>query len=143
MATVQKNYTIQNLEDVAEWLWQHIRNYKVIALHGDMGVGKTTLVSAICKYLGIRDVTSSPTFSIINEYQYEHEGTRDAIFHIDLYRLKSEEEAIHAGVEDCLYSGSYCFVEWPEQAPNLLPPDTIHLYLRQIEGEMRTLEIAQ
>src|SRR5262245_25274171 len=97
---------------------------KVFALHGDMGAGKTTLVHAICELLGIQGNTSSPTFSIINQYKTEKSSS---IYHIDLYRLKDEEEAIQTGVEDCLYSGDICFVEWPERAPGIFPENTVNL----------------
>ncbi|MEE6185950.1 tRNA (adenosine(37)-N6)-threonylcarbamoyltransferase complex ATPase subunit type 1 TsaE [Niabella digestorum] len=143
MSFITKEYSIQDIDSVAKWFWNQVKDHKVIALHGNMGAGKTTLVSAVCKLLGVQDAVSSPTFSIINEYMYSHNEAQDVIFHIDLYRLKDEEEAIQAGVEDCLYSGNYCFVEWPERIPDLLPPDAIHVYLHQDEGNTRTIEITQ
>ncbi|MCH5717129.1 tRNA (adenosine(37)-N6)-threonylcarbamoyltransferase complex ATPase subunit type 1 TsaE [Niabella hibiscisoli] len=119
-----------------------LKDRKVIALHGTMGAGKTTLVSTICNLLQVEDVVSSPTFSVINEYRYSEDGAQKRLYHIDLYRLKDEEEAIRTGVEDCLYSGDYCFVEWPERAEGLFPDDTATVYLR-VEGETdRSLEIA-
>jgi tRNA threonylcarbamoyladenosine biosynthesis protein TsaE len=107
-----------------------------IALHGNMGAGKTTFINALCVQLGVQDAVSSPTFSIINQYTTHANIT---VYHIDLYRLKDEEEAIQAGVEDCLYSGSYCFVEWPEKTPSLLPTNTIHLYISTININTRKL----
>ena len=102
-----------------------------------MGAGKTTFIHALCEVKGVKDVVGSPTFSIINEYSYPG----GMIFHIDLYRLKNEEEAIRAGVEDCLYSDHICFVEWPERAPGIFPPDAIHAYIELIDSDTRHLTI--
>ncbi|WP_262919732.1 tRNA (adenosine(37)-N6)-threonylcarbamoyltransferase complex ATPase subunit type 1 TsaE [Niabella hibiscisoli] len=130
------------INQTAQWLLDELKDRKVIALHGTMGAGKTTLVSTICNLLQVEDVVSSPTFSVINEYRYSEDGAQKRLYHIDLYRLKDEEEAIRTGVEDCLYSGDYCFVEWPERAEGLFPDDTATVYLR-VEGETdRSLEIA-
>ena len=112
--------------------------YKVFALHGDMGAGKTTFVNAICQSAGVTDNISSPTFSIINQYT-TNKGK--AIYHIDLYRLKNEEEAVQAGVEDCLYSGNTCFVEWPEQASGIFPEKTLHITISTIDMNSRKLRI--
>lgn len=130
-------FELREISAVAARLLPLIRG-KVVALHGDMGAGKTTLVHALGEVMGIHEVVSSPTFSIINEYGWEG----GPVFHIDLYRLKDEEEAIQAGVEDCLYSGATCLVEWPDRAPGLLPPDTLHLYLEVVNTQARKLRIA-
>ncbi|MGN7783344.1 tRNA (adenosine(37)-N6)-threonylcarbamoyltransferase complex ATPase subunit type 1 TsaE [Niabella sp. 22666] len=141
MPTIKK-YTLNEISQAAQWLLSELKGRKVIALHGTMGAGKTTLVSAICHLLKVEDVVSSPTFSVINEYRYDDNGTQKRLYHIDLYRLKDEEEAIRTGVEDCLYSSDYCFVEWPERAAALLPDDAVHVHL-SVEGDMqRSLEIA-
>ncbi|MGG9971173.1 tRNA (adenosine(37)-N6)-threonylcarbamoyltransferase complex ATPase subunit type 1 TsaE [Ferruginibacter sp. SUN002] len=112
-------------------------NNKVVALHGDMGAGKTTLVHTICERLGVQGNTSSPTFSIINQYKTDKGSS---IYHIDLYRLKGEAEAIQAGVEDCLFSGDICFVEWPDRAPGILPDETLHLKISIGENNSRKIE---
>ncbi|MBL7751642.1 MAG: tRNA (adenosine(37)-N6)-threonylcarbamoyltransferase complex ATPase subunit type 1 TsaE [Chitinophagaceae bacterium] len=130
-------FELREIGAVAARLLPLIRG-KVVALHGDMGAGKTTLVHALGEVMGIHEVVSSPTFSIINEYGWEG----GPVFHIDLYRLKDEEEAIQAGVEDCLYSGATCLVEWPDRAPGLFPPDTLHLYLEVVNTQARKLRIA-
>lgn len=130
-------FELREISAVAARLLPLIRG-KVVALHGDMGAGKTTLVHALGEVMGIHEVVSSPTFSIINEYGWEG----GPVFHIDLYRLKDEEEAIQAGVEDCLYSGATCLVEWPDRAPGLFPPDTLHLYLEVVNTQARKLRIA-
>ena len=114
-----------------------ISEQKVIALHGQMGAGKTTFVHAVCETLGVKDSVSSPTFSIINEYR----SAQGTIYHIDLYRLKDENEAIAAGVEECLYSGNLCLVEWPEITPGLFPDNTVHCYLTITGNNERMLQI--
>ncbi|MFT4093139.1 MAG: tRNA (adenosine(37)-N6)-threonylcarbamoyltransferase complex ATPase subunit type 1 TsaE [Niabella sp.] len=141
MIKAEKTYPIKELEATAAWLWELVKDHNVIVLNGNMGAGKTTLVSAICHKLGVTDAVSSPTFSIINEYRYKEKGADKSIYHIDLYRLKDEQEAINAGVEDCLYSGGYCFVEWPERAPGLFPDDTVNVYLYHEGDSDRTIEI--
>ncbi|HRN47482.1 MAG TPA: tRNA (adenosine(37)-N6)-threonylcarbamoyltransferase complex ATPase subunit type 1 TsaE [Niabella sp.] len=138
---MQKIYDKNELAEVAEWLWQQLNSNKILALHGEMGSGKTTLVHTICDYLGVKDTVGSPTFSIINEYSFQAEGKEQPIFHIDLYRLKDEEEAVRTGVEDTLYSGSYCFVEWPEVAPEIFPDDTLHVFISLAGNEKRKIEI--
>lgn len=138
---MQKSFSREELKDLAIWLWQEMQGHKVIALHGPMGVGKTTLVQAVCNYLQVEDTVGSPTFSIINEYQYEQEGSPKNIYHIDLYRLKDEAEAIRAGVEDCLYSGNLCLVEWPERAPEIFPEDTLHVFISLENDDNRSIKI--
>ncbi len=132
------DFTLANINIAASRLLDLAREHKVIAFHGEMGAGKTTLIHAICKLLKIKDVVGSPTFSIINEYKI---AGGEPVYHLDLYRLNGEQEAIGAGVEDCLYSGSLCLVEWPEKAPGIFPTDTIHCYLRSTGHNERKLQI--
>src|SRR5699024_10805645 len=104
--------------------------------HGQLGAGKTTFIAALCHALGAIDQLSSPTFSIINEYRLR--GSEEHyLYHLDLYRINDEDEAIQAGIEDCLLSSSVCFVEWPEKIPNLLPEGTVHIYLTVEENGRR------
>ena len=110
---------------------------KVVALQGEMGAGKTTLVHSICEALGVTGNISSPTFSIINQYKTDKD---ESIYHIDLYRLKDEEEAIQAGVEDCLLSGDICFVEWPDRAAGIFPEDTLQLKISVEKDNNRKIE---
>ena len=140
MPTIRK-YALPDIKATAEWLLQELKDRKVVALHGEMGAGKTTLVSAVCELLKVEDVVSSPTFSIINEYNYVANGIRKPFYHIDLYRLKDEDEAIRAGAEDCLYSGNYCFVEWPERAAALFPENAAQIWLQAAGALDRALEI--
>lgn len=93
---------------------------KVILFHGEMGVGKTTLIKAIAKNLGVKDATSSPTFSLVNEYQT---ATAKKLYHFDVYRLKNEIEAYDMGLDEYLDSGNWCFIEWAEKIPSLIPEE--------------------
>ena len=131
-------FSLDNINGVAKEIIAMLDKKKVVALHGGMGAGKTTLVTAICKLMGVTDSIGSPTFSIINQYQA---ADGQIIFHIDMYRLKDEEEALQTGVEDCLYSGNCCFVEWPEKAPGIFPGDTLHIQLLPLDNETRKLTI--
>ena len=135
-------FSVDNINEVAKECWRAINNKMVVAFHGQMGAGKTTFIHALCDEKKVKDVVGSPTFSIINEYEYDCEGTRKVMFHIDLYRLKDEEEAIRTGVEDCLYSGNICLVEWPEKAPAIFPEDTVHVHIELIDNNTRRLKIA-
>ncbi len=115
----------------------------VFAFHGTMGAGKTTFIHTLCEVLGVKDVVGSPTFSIINEYRYSKDNRSVPLYHMDLYRLRDEEEAQRAGVEDALYSGHICLVEWPEKAPGIFPEDTIHVYIEPVDTHTRRLRIAK
>jgi tRNA threonylcarbamoyladenosine biosynthesis protein TsaE len=134
-------FTKEQLTTAANQFLQIAGNAKIFAFHGEMGAGKTTFIHALCDVKGVKDVVGSPTFSIINEYEYDCDGTKRLLFHIDLYRIKDEAEAIQAGVEDCLYSGQICFVEWPDKAPGIFPSDTMHLNLSVIDSQTRRLSI--
>ena len=131
-------FTLQTIAETAAQFITLAANNKVIALHGEMGAGKTTFVNALCHALGVNDQVSSPTYTIINQYQT---GNMEIIYHLDLYRLRNEEEAIQAGAEDCLYTGSWCFVEWPENAPGIFPDNTLHITLSTVEINRRKLLI--
>lgn len=137
LCPVKITYELSNIKDAASRFWQAIDDKKIIAFHGNMGAGKTTFIHALCEVKGVKDVVGSPTFSIINEYYFPS----GKIFHIDLYRLKDEGEAIRAGVEDCLYSDHICFVEWPKNAPGLFPNDTVHVFIEVEDSETRHLTI--
>ena len=128
---------LTNIKEQAYVFWQAVADVKVIAFFGPMGSGKTTFIHALCEVKQVSSTISSPTFSIINEY-LSPGGT---MFHIDLYRLKDEDEAIRAGVEDCFYSGNICLVEWPEKAPGILPADTQNVYIDFIDIQTRRLRL--
>ena len=128
-------FSLEEIEAAASTFLKTVPEKKVFAFHGEMGAGKTTFITAVCRSLGVDSAISSPTFSIINEYKT---GDR-RIFHLDLYRLKGAAEAIDAGVEDVLFSGDLCLVEWPEIAPELFPDDTVHVFLRLVDPVRRKL----
>ena len=136
------SFSLSTINEVAKEFWKATEGKLTFAFHGEMGAGKTTFIHALCDAKGVKDVVGSTTFSIINEYEYDCDGTKKALFHIDLYRIKDEEEALRAGVEDALYSGYMCLVEWPEKAPGVFPANTIHVYLELINGTFRRLKIA-
>lgn len=121
-------------------MWKEGKTRKVWAFHAAMGTGKTTFIHALCEELGVKASVSSPTFAIINEYDSPVAG---AIYHMDWYRLKSEEEAINAGVEDSLNSGALCLVEWPENAAGLLDDQTFHIYMEILDNQTRRLFTGQ
>lgn len=132
--------TFSNAEifSTASQLWQHGSGFKVWAFHGEMGSGKTTFIHALCEILGVASAIGSPTYAIINEYKA---AAIPIIYHMDWYRLKDEEEAIQAGVEDSLYSNELCLIEWPDKAPGLLPQQTLHLYLSVVDNHHRSLYV--
>ncbi|HMG69339.1 MAG TPA: tRNA (adenosine(37)-N6)-threonylcarbamoyltransferase complex ATPase subunit type 1 TsaE [Chitinophagaceae bacterium] len=134
-------YTIQQLPQAAEAFWKIATGAPIIAFHGNMGSGKTTFIHAICNFLNVKDVVTSPTFSIINEYFYDENGHQKKIYHIDLYRLRDEQEAINAGVEDCLNSDHLCLIEWPERISSILPGTCLHVFLELINDQTRKLRI--
>jgi tRNA threonylcarbamoyladenosine biosynthesis protein TsaE len=138
---MELTFSLSTIRDAAALFWKSAENCNVIAFHGQMGAGKTTFINALCDVRQVKDVVSSPTFSIINQYNYTEDGQEKKMFHIDLYRLKDEEEAIQAGVEDCFYSGNLCLVEWPERAGGLLPGDTLHVELSILDSSTRRLVI--
>ena len=128
-------YHISQIDKVAEHLWRVYKDKKIWAFYAPMGAGKTTLIKELCnKVLGCRDVVSSPTFAIVNEYVSPQEGN---IFHMDWYRLADEQELVAAGVEETLNSGDRCFVEWPERAPLLLPKDALLLQIDILPADER------
>ena len=131
------DFNLKNINTAAKALLDAAPDSKVFALHGEMGAGKTTFIHALCEAMGVKDTVTSPTFSIINEYNMSDGGI---VYHMDLYRLKSNEEAVNAGVEDCLYSGNICLVEWPEKAPEIFPDKTLHIHISVIGDEMRKID---
>jgi tRNA threonylcarbamoyladenosine biosynthesis protein TsaE len=128
-------FELKDIHAAAQTFLDHIKNKKVFAITGNMGAGKTTFVHALCDVKKVTSNVGSPTFSIINEYVFP--GGK--IFHIDLYRLKDEEEAVRAGLEDCLYSGEICFVEWPEKAIDIFPEETFYVNIDLVNESTRKI----
>lgn len=128
--------TTEGLEAAAQWLIQNYGQEKIFAFYGEMGSGKTTFISAICKNLGVAHQVSSPTFSIVNEY---HGSSK--IYHMDLYRLNNFEEVWAIGIEEYLLSGNYCFIEWPQLIIHLLPSNTVNVQISVLENNERLITI--
>lgn len=132
---------INSLADINEAAKQFIENIgdgKVFAFYGKMGAGKTTFIKAICEELGVDDVITSPTFAIVNEYQSATTG--DSIYHFDFYRIKKLEEVYDMGYEDYFYSGSLCFLEWPELIDDLLPEDATKVTIEATDDGGRVVK---
>ena len=107
--------------------------HRVLVFYGEMGTGKTTFIKALCKELGVAVTVSSPTFSIVNEYEYPH----GLIYHFDFYRLKDQSEAFDMGYEEYFYSGEYCFIEWPEKIPDLIPDQVVRVNIELAVNDSR------
>ncbi len=139
---MERLFTLLEIDEVAKEFWQKFGNKEaVFAFYGQMGAGKTTFIHALCEAKKVRDVISSPTYSIVNEYGYDENGQEKLIYHIDLYRLKDEAEAIGAGIEDCLFSDHICLVEWPEKAPGLFPDETIKVFIDTVDSSTRKINV--
>jgi tRNA threonylcarbamoyladenosine biosynthesis protein TsaE len=130
--------TIDSLKDVAVELLSLLKENQVIALEGQIGAGKTTLVQQILRSMGIDELDGSPTYSLINQYESPFFGS---VYHLDLYRLNDLEEVFDIGVEELLYQKCICLIEWPEKMMELLPDNTIWVYLRVEEDLSRTITI--
>ena len=137
-----KTITIDSLDlldKAAKEFVRKTRGHKKFAFYGDLGAGKTTLIKAVCKVLGAKDVVTSPSFALINEYR---SACEDLFFHFDLYRIKSIEEIYDLGYEEYFYSDSYCFIEWPEKAEMLLPVGIVKVYMEETGENSRKVNIA-
>ena len=130
------NYNEEELQEVARKLISNFSHIKVWCFNAEMGAGKTTLAKKICKELGVKDEMSSPTFGIVNEY-LASDGK--GIYHFDFYRLKDIEEAIDIGVEEYLYSGNLCLLEWPEIIDPLLPDEYLQISIKLVGDNTRSL----
>ncbi|MGC9151818.1 MAG: tRNA (adenosine(37)-N6)-threonylcarbamoyltransferase complex ATPase subunit type 1 TsaE [Microbacter sp.] len=130
--------SMDELPSVAAQILSMLKSHKIVAFYGSMGVGKTTLINALCQTLGVTDTINSPTFSIVNQYDAEN---GEPIYHFDFYRINKIEEAFDFGYEDYFFSGNYCFIEWPEKIESLLPSDTLKVFMTEMEDGTRMIEI--
>jgi tRNA threonylcarbamoyladenosine biosynthesis protein TsaE len=129
-------YSLEKLPEVAAAIIASSKN-KTLLFYGEMGVGKTTLIKEICKQLDVLDKISSPTFSLVNEYQTSKGET---VFHFDFYRITSEEEAFDIGIEEYIYNKDWCLIEWPQNVENLLPLESVKIHLSVVENGQRNLQ---
>jgi len=153
------NIRIENTEGLAAAARQFVEamgERRVFAFYGKMGAGKTTFIKAICEALGVEDTVTSPTFAIVNEYmtpqpplggdniskEFPLKGVRGSIYHFDFYRIKNLREAYDIGTEEYFYSGSPCFIEWPELIEELLPEETVRVSIEVQEDGSRTVTLA-
>lgn len=127
--------SLDELKPAAEQLISFGGSEKIFLFYGDMGAGKTTLIKSLCESLGVKEPATSPTFSIVNEYK----GESSKIYHFDFYRLRNQSEALDLGYEEYFYSGNYCFIEWPEKIPDLLPDNYISVNVQVVSDNERLL----
>jgi tRNA threonylcarbamoyladenosine biosynthesis protein TsaE len=132
---MELTFDLKHVHEAAEKFWHFAGDRRIFAFDGGIGAGKTTFIHALCDVKKVKNRVGSPTFAIINEYNYD----KGKIFHIDLYRLSDEEEAVRAGVEECLYSGEICLVEWAEKTPRLFPDGTMKVLMEILNKQARKL----
>tara|TARA_B110000263_G_scaffold58719_1_gene50230 strand:- start:479 stop:889 length:411 start_codon:yes stop_codon:yes gene_type:complete len=128
---------VAELERAATSLLELIKDKTIVCFYGEMGVGKTTFIKEICKKLGVEDVVSSPTFSIINEYLTDND---ESVYHFDFYRIEKEEAAFDIGYEEYFYQGNLCLIEWPEKISSIIPKNIIKVQITR-NDEQRIIEI--
>jgi len=116
----------------------HPQKNKTLLFYGEMGVGKTTLIKEICKELKVQDSISSPTFSLVNEYQT---STNEKVFHFDFYRITDQEEALDMGIEEYFYNNDWCLIEWPGNIENLLPLEAVEVNLTILDNRKRNIQL--
>ncbi len=133
---MELTYTQIEISKVAEQILASTDS-KILLFYGDMGVGKTTLIKELVKQLGVDEISSSPSFSIVNEYQ----TSQNLIYHFDFYRINDAVEAYDIGIEDYIYSGNYIFIEWPEKINKILPDKTDNIYITKNNNGSRTLKL--
>ena len=129
-------FSIEEINTVAKKILATPSLKKVITFHAQMGAGKTTFIKELVKELGVDDNSSSPTFSLVNEYRTR---SGEVVYHFDLFRLNSEEEGYDMGLDEYFYSEEWCFIEWPEKTPNLIPIDHAHISIKVLADGRREL----
>lgn len=131
--------SLADLPAVAQQLSDFASGQKVFIFKGDMGAGKTTFIKNFCKFLGVDDVVSSPTYSIVNEY----ESPNGSVFHFDFYRIKDIQEAYDLGYEEYFYGGGVCLIEWPERVDELLPEKHIKVEINALDENRRLFRFSK
>lgn len=131
-------FSLDQINEAATEVLNNLK-HKIVLFNAQMGAGKTTLIKEISKQLGVEDMTSSPTFSIVNEYHSTL--SNDRVYHFDLYRLNEEEEAYDMGMDEYLDSNHWCFIEWPEKTPNIIPDDHATIEIEILENGDRKLTL--
>lgn len=131
---------LEEIGPVAEKLLDYAGPLRVWLFEGDLGAGKTTFIKALCDKLKVEDNVSSPTFALINEYETT-EG--ELVYHLDLYRIKSEEEALDIGILEYFETDNYCFIEWPSKIPNLIPGEHLKIEIQSLSNSKRQLVITK
>jgi tRNA threonylcarbamoyladenosine biosynthesis protein TsaE len=129
---------LDQLEPAALQLLKETSPARIFLFRGAMGAGKTTFVKSLCKVLGVLENTSSPTYSLVNEYR---DKTNSPVFHFDFYRIRADSEACDMGFEEYLDSGAWCFIEWPERVEALLPPDCVSVLI-ELSGQERRISFS-
>lgn len=129
--------SVAQIQSVAKEFLEKTKGYTVFAFYGNMGVGKTTFIKAICEQLQVIDTVTSPTFAIINEYNTKNNSF---VYHFDLYRLKDIQELQNIGAEDYFYSGNICLIEWPEIAEHILPETFLSVRISEDLDGTRKIE---
>ena len=130
-------FSLHQIEETAHKIIEN-NPEKVILFNGEMGAGKTTFIKALCQNLGVENPTSSPTFSLVNEYETSSD---ELVYHFDMYRLKNQSEALDMGIDEYLYSGNWCFIEWADKIPDLIPENHSVITITQLENGNRLLEL--
>lgn len=128
--------SLDKIHEAARYFLNAVGDANIFAIDGDMGVGKTTFIKAVCEELGVKDVITSPTFSLVNEYT---DGKGEPVYHFDFYRIKKIDEVYDMGYEDYFYGGNLCFLEWPELIEDLLPEDVTKVHIVTEEDGSRTI----
>src|SRR3954466_2261356 len=129
--------SLSELPAIAQQIIDFAGTNRIFLFYGDMGAGKTTLIKTLCGALGSNDNITSPTFAIVNEYN----GSDSKIYHFDFYRLKNQNEALDIGCDEYFYSGNYCFIEWPEKIPNILPNNYVKIDIKVIDNNVRQITL--
>lgn len=126
---------LAGLDQAAKTLIEYAPEARILIFEGEMGAGKTTFIKALCREMGVTELVSSPTFSIVNEYDADGK----VIYHFDFYRIRNLQEAYDIGYEEYFYSGDYCFIEWPERVAELLPEHYLKIEITVVNEQQRVL----